>query len=121
LKLNKGVYNWLTIDIIKKNLKKRKFSNDKAGELVKDTSIISDLTDEEYNAQSNEGPAPENIPSPTIIGTTALHDITNVIHNRGGHPKGATIIASHAKIKQRELLLDQITAEWREKVEVGKG
>ncbi len=121
LNLNKEVYSWLTKDIKKKCLKKREFSKDKSGALIKDTSIISDLTDEEYNAQRNESPAPDNIPPPTIVGTAALHDITNVVPKRGGRPKGATIIASHAKTEQRELLLDQITAEWREKVEVGKG
>jgi hypothetical protein len=83
LKLNKGVYNWLTIVIIKKCLKKRKCSKDKSGELIKDTSIMSDLTDEEYSAQSNEGPAPDNIPPATIVGTLVVQSANS---RENSHP-----------------------------------
>jgi hypothetical protein len=55
LSLNKGVYNWLTIGILKKSLKKRKYSKDKPREPINDTTIISDLTEESYSEQSNEG------------------------------------------------------------------
>jgi hypothetical protein len=121
LSLNKGVYNWLTIDILKKSLKKRDYSKDQLREPIKDTAIISDLTDDKYNAQSNVGPSVNNIPPPTIVGTNALQNITNVIPKRGDHPKGATIVASRAKIKQRELLIDEIITEWSKQVEACKG
>jgi hypothetical protein len=121
ISLNKGVYNWLTIDILKKSLKKRDYSKDQLREPIKDTAIISDLTDDKYNAQSNVGPSVNNIPPPTIVGTNALQNITNVIPKRGGHPKGATIVASRAKIEQRELLLDESTADWSKQVGASKG
>ena len=122
LSLNKGVYNWLTIGILKKSLKKRKYSKDKPGEPIKDTTIISDLTEESYSEKSNEGPnSGYNIPPPTIVGTNALQNITNIVHKRGGRPKGATIVVYRAKIEQRGLLLDEITTEWSKRVEAGEG
>ena len=59
--LNKQVYNWLSIYIIKKCLKKRKALKDIPGGLLKDTTIISDLTDDS-NAQDNVVPPCTTIP-----------------------------------------------------------
>jgi hypothetical protein len=83
-------------------LKKRKYSKDKPGESIKDTTIISDLTEEPHSGQSNEGPTyGYNIPPPGIVGTRTLQNTTNIIPNRGGRPKGSTIVVSQAKIEQR--------------------
>lgn len=109
--LNKRVYDWLSVDIIKKCLNKRK--SKESGGVILNTTIISDLTDD-------SNPIVNVVPPPTTIGTTVLNDVTN-IPKKGGRPKGSTILASRAKAEQIELLKNQITAEWGRRVESAKG
>jgi hypothetical protein len=118
LQINKAVYSWLTVDILKKSLKKRNECDAKPGDTsVINTTIISDLTESD---QSNGNPPDCNIPPPAIVGTTTtnvMQDITNESRKRGGRPKGATIVASQAKAKQTALLIEEITSEWSKRVE----
>ena len=107
---NKAIYSWLTIDIIKKCLKKRK---DKGP--TPDSTIISDLTDD----TTNDPPPldnPPNIPPPSNIGVNEPLQNDSGIHKKGGRPKGATICASREKAKQTAVLIQEIASEWSEKV-----
>jgi len=108
---NKAIYSWLTIDIIKKCLKKRK---DKGP--TPDTTIISDLTDD----STNDPPPldnPPNVPPPSSIGVNqTLQNDSCDSRKKGGRPKGATIRASRDKAEQTEVLIQEIASEWSEKV-----
>ncbi len=97
------IYNWLTIDLIKKGLKKYK---DKV--IVLDTVLISGLTS---NTTASSELIPTAIPFPSNLRFIPLLEITA---KKGGCPIGGTINLSREKEAQVELLINNITAVWDE-------
>ncbi len=99
--VNKPVYTWLTMDIIKKSFKKGKATSNGT---LDTTIIISDLTNS--TGTSNASDAPVLIPLPLSIGFV----------NAGkpiGHPKGTTVKSSHEKLECIEAMLTSIAANGR--------
>jgi hypothetical protein len=107
---NKAIYSWLTIDVIKKCLKKRK-----ENPALVDRTIISDLTEDSSDPPPIDNPS--NLPPPSSIGinNTGQNDSSDSC-KKGGRPKGATIRASRDKVEQTEALIQEIASEWSEKV-----
>ncbi len=104
------IYNWLTIDLIKKGLKKYK---DKV--IVLDTVLISGITS---NTTASSELIPTAIPFPSNVRFIPPLEITA---KKGGCPIGGTINLSREKEAQVELLINNITAVRDEKVTQHKG
>ena len=85
----KPIYNWLTIDLVKKGLKKYK---DKV--IVLDTVLISDLTSD---TTASSELIPTALPPPSNVGFITPLEI---IAKKGGRPIGATINLSREKEAQ---------------------
>jgi hypothetical protein len=110
---NKAIYSRLTIDIIKKCLKKRR-----ENPVALDTTIISDLTEDSGATPTDN---PPNLPPPSLIGVNndQISDtVTEAPKRNGGRPKGATVRASREKEEQMSRLINEIASEWNEKVKV---
>ena len=110
---NKAIYSRLTIDIIKKCLKKRR-----ENPVALDTTIISDLTEDSGATPTDN---PPNLPPPSLIGVNndQISDtVTEAPKRTGGRPKGATVCASREKEEQMSRLINEIASEWNEKVKV---
>jgi hypothetical protein len=102
----KPIYNWLTVDLIKKELKKLKGSN-----AINMITVISDLTDD----TSPQLIAFDNVPPPSNISMISEppDDAFDFVKNKkGGRPKGSTIQASREKQEQTERLINEIVIEW---------
>jgi len=91
---NKAIYSWLTIDIIKKCLKKRR-----ENPVTLDTTIISDLTEDSGATPTDN---PPNLPPPSLIGVNN-DQISDT---------------SREKEEQMSRLINEIASEWNEKVKV---
>ncbi len=76
---NKAIYSWLTIDIIKKCLKKRR-----ENPVTLDTTIISDLTEDSGATPTDN---PPNLPPPSFIGVNndqISETVTEAPKRKGG-------------------------------------
>ncbi len=109
----KPIYSWLTIDIIKKGLKRSTVEN--LGN--NNTAIISDITDltETTDVTMNTNP----IPPPASIGFVS--DCLPSEEKATGRPKGTTVKASREKLESIEVMINSIVAEWKEKVDATTG
>ena len=111
----KPIYTWLTMDIIKKGLKRAKGSKTS----VLDT-VMSDLTEDtgDFPALNDVS----NIPPPSSIGfSQPPPSPTEIKNKKGGRPTGATLRASREKRQRQELLINDIATEWSEKVKLAEG
>lgn len=109
LNANKGIYTWLTIDLIKKALKKFK------GSVTGSLETISDLTDDSpipNNVEQNTS----NVPPPYTIG----FDET-IPKKKAGCPKGSSIESGRQNEMKREALINDIALAWEEKVKSSNG
>jgi hypothetical protein len=106
---NKLIYNWLTVDILKKGLKKYTKSNSSTNNGTTITDI-SDLTNECFCPDCNG----EVNPVPAVVGIS--HESSQYLEShsekRGGRPKGSTIQAARDKAKRKEELLNDIATSW---------
>ena len=107
---NKPIYTWLTIDIIKKGLKKQS----KRGALNKSATItdISDLTDD--TAPTNSPDAV--IPLPDIVGIPNPDEqpiVNSDTTKKAGRSKGSTIQASRDNDRKKVALINDIATSWK--------
>jgi hypothetical protein len=109
--LDKAIYSWLTIDIIKKCLKKRREKP-----VTLDSTIISNLT-EDFGATPTENPP--NLPLPSLFGVNNDQISATEAPKKEEPPKGATMRASREKEEQMSrLIINEIASEWSEKVKL---
>jgi hypothetical protein len=128
----KEVYHWLTIDIIKKELKKSKGKTD-----ALETTIISDIT--EGSDFDNEAPLPPlppihisfhehsephtsgNDPSDAATGTPSPDDPPPLFQKKRGRPTLEVLQARRDRNDKEEALLNEIALEWDKRVKAVKG
>jgi hypothetical protein len=109
LNANKEIYTWLTIDLIKKALKK--FQGSVTGSL----ETISDLTDDEM-LHNNVVQNASNVPPPSTIG------FENTTQKKAaGRPKGSSVQAAREHQMKREALVNEIALAWEEKAKSSNG
>ena len=108
---NKLIYTWLTVDILKKGLKKYTRSSSSTNNVTTITDI-SDLTNESFCPDPNG----EVNPVPAVVGVSHESSQNLESHNekRGGRPKGSTIQAARDKAKRKEELLNDIATSWHQ-------
>jgi hypothetical protein len=103
---NKLIYSWLSIDIVKKWLKKWKVEKNL------DNTVISDLADNSIVANVTVDTSTLSPSPPSSIGISdEPHSNSDNIMKKGGHSKGATMHASCEKEEQKE----HLKTEWSEK------
>jgi hypothetical protein len=108
---NKLIYTWLTVDILKKGLKKYMKSN--SSNNITTITDISDSTNESVFTDANG----EVNPVPAVVGVSHESLSQNLeIHSpkRGGRPKGSTIQPARDKAKRKEELLNGIATSWHQ-------
>jgi hypothetical protein len=108
---NKLIYTWLTVDILKKGLKKYTKSN--SSNNITTITYISDLTNESVFTDANG----EVNPVPAVVGISHESHSQNLeshSEKRGGGPKGSTIQAARDKAKRKEELLNDIATSWHQ-------
>ena len=112
LKEHKPIIPWITIDLIKKGLKK-----DSGQTSI--TTAISDLTDStgasSHDDISQTEIEPNNAPLPPVtiaaVGTTEAAS-TNASSRKVGRPRGTTVKATKERSLKEEALVNEITTEW---------
>jgi hypothetical protein len=112
LKEHKPIIPWITIDLIKKGLKK-----DSGQTSI--TTAISDLTDStgasSHDDISQTEIEPNNAPLPPVtiaaVGTTEAAS-TNASSRKVGRPRGTTVKAMKERSLKEEALVNEITTEW---------
>jgi len=106
LKEHRPLVPWITIDLIKKGLKKAI-----GGSNTTITTNISDLTE---STASNISPAAEVGPTNSPLPPPATEDSTssNATSKKGGRPRGTTLKSKREKSIKAEELVNDITTEW---------
>jgi hypothetical protein len=113
---HREIYTWLTIDLVKKGLKKRKIE-----EADKIEEAISDLTNPTFEGSTSQesdepaAPPPMNI---SIIQDEELPPQTS--KPKVGRPRGTTMKATMEKEAKKEALIIDIASSWSEKIEKEK-
>jgi len=113
---HKEIYTWLTIDLVKKGLKKR--NNEEADKIEEAISDLTNPTFEGSTSQESRAPAappPMNI---SIIQDEELPPQTS--KPKIGRPRGTTMKATMEKEAKKEALIIDITSSWSEKIEKEK-
>jgi len=111
LKEQKPIFPWITIDLIKKGLKK--YSGESTTTI---TTTISDLTD--FTASSPDtdiSPTsdvePNNAPLPPVAIAAVEVSSNGASSKKGGRPRGTTIKAKKEKSVKAEGLVNEIATE----------
>jgi hypothetical protein len=95
---HKEVVPWLTIDLVKKGLKKRK--ENKTQDNNKDTSTMSDLTNPTFDGSNQESNQPDAPPPRNIAVSLEPELPPETSKSKGGRPRGTTLRASMEKRSQ---------------------
>ena len=112
---HKEIYPWMTIDLVKKGLKKTK----KDGAIVTD-STISDLTNPTFEDTNQESNEPAEPPPMNITINHGLQLPPETSKSKGGRPRCTTLKALREKEAKREALINDIATSWSEKMEQEK-
>jgi len=112
---HKELLSWLTLDLVKKGLQKRKGN---VTNVINTTTSISDLTNPTFDNSNQESNEQALFPPMDISITHEEEDLpTETSKAKGGRPKGTTIKASIEKEAKTDALIMDIASCWSEKVE----
>ena len=112
---HKEVISWLTIDLVKKGLKKAK----NVVPVVVSESTMSDLTNPTFEASQDMNEA-TFYPPRNISITQELEVAQATSKPKGGRPRGTTLKALREKEAKKEALVNDIATTWSGKVEQEK-